>query len=212
VRVGLFGGSFNPIHFGHLRAAEEVREATELDLVYFVPAASPPHKSDAGLAPSDHRLRMVQLATKGNRHFMVSDAEVRRTGPSYTVDTIRHFRATLRAQPALFLMMGSDSFAELETWKDSDEIVRLRSVIVHCRNAAGNVERSPGTLAALQRFGYIWKSGYYVHPSGQTLSFVTTTFLPISASAIRDQLHNQKSARYLVPADVLDYIERHGLY
>jgi nicotinate-nucleotide adenylyltransferase len=212
VRVGLFGGSFNPIHLGHLRAAEEVREAMELDLVYFVPAASPPHKPDAGLAPSDHRLRMVQLATKGNRHFMVSDAEVRRNGPSYTVDTIRHFRSTLRAQPALFLMMGSDSFAELETWKDSAQIAQLCSLIVHSRSPAREAESSPGALAALQRFGYIRKSGYYVHPSGQTLSFVTTTFLPISASAIRDQLHNQKSARYLVPADVLDYIERHGLY
>ena len=91
MRVGLFGGSFNPIHFGHLRAAEEVREAMELDLVYFVPASSPPHKPEAELAPAEHRLQMVRLATKGNRHFMVSDAEVRRAGRSYTVDTMRHF-------------------------------------------------------------------------------------------------------------------------
>jgi len=137
---------------------------------------------------------------------------VRRGGPSYTVDTVRHFRATLRAQPQLFLMIGSDSFAELETWKDADQIVALSSIIVHSRSAGGQGERAPGALAALQRFGYIAKSGYYVHPSGQTLSFVTTTFLPISASAIRETLHNQLSARYLVPADVLDYIERHGLY
>jgi len=212
VRVGLFGGSFNPIHHGHLRAAEEVREAMALDLVYFIPASSPPHKSDTGLAAADHRLRMVQLATKGNRHFMVSDAEVRRSGPSYTVDTIRHFRATLRAQPALFLMMGSDSFAELETWKDSEEIARSCSLVVHSRSTAREAESSPGALAALRRFGYSKNSGYFVHPSGQTLSFVTTTYLPISASAIRDKLQNQQSARYLVPADVLDYIERHGLY
>ena len=98
MRVGLFGGSFNPIHFGHLRAAEEVREALELDLVYFVPAASPPHKSDDGLAPAEHRLQMVRLATKGNRHFMVSDAEIRRAGRSYTIDTVKHFRTTLRHQ------------------------------------------------------------------------------------------------------------------
>ena len=139
MRVGLFGGSFNPIHLGHLRAAEEVREAMELDLVYFIPAASPPHKSPDGLAAPDHRLRMAQLATKGNRHFMVSDAEVRRVG-------------------------------------------------------------------------YIAKAGYYAHPSGQTLNFVTTTYLPISESAIREELQQEKSARYLVPVEVLDYIERHGLY
>src|SRR6202011_1736298 len=77
MRVGLFGGSFNPIHFGHLRAAEEVREMLKLDLVYFVPASSPPHKPEGELAPDEHRLQMVRLATKGNRHFMVSDVEIR---------------------------------------------------------------------------------------------------------------------------------------
>jgi len=212
VRVGLFGGSFNPIHLGHLRAAEEVREAMELDLVYFIPAASPPHKSADGLAAADHRLRMVQLATKGNRHFMVSDAEIRRAGRSYTVETVRHFRGTLRAQAALFLMMGTDSFIELDTWKDADEIIRSCGIIVHSRGAAVDAQGSPAALAALQRFGYIAKSGYYVHPSGQTLNFVSTTFLPISASTIREKLQQQKSVRYLVPADVLDYIQRHALY
>lgn len=212
MRIGLFGGSFNPIHLGHLRAAEEVREAMALDLVYFIPAASPPHKPEAGLAPADHRLRMVQLGTKGNRYFMVSDAEVRRGGRSYTVDTVRHFRTALRAQPSLFLMMGGDSFAELETWKDADEITRLCSVVIHSRDTAEEFEASAQALAALKRFGYIKNSGYYVHPSGQTLSFVTTTYLPISASAIRLKLRNRKSARYLMPTDVLDYIARHSLY
>jgi len=212
VRIGLFVGSFNPIHLGHLRAAEEVREAMELDLVYFIPAASPPHKSADGLAAPDHRLRMAQLATKGNRHFMVSDADARRAGRSCTVETLRHFRATLRAQASLFLMMGSDSFAELDTWKDAEEIIRSGSIIVHSRSATGQGERSPGVLAALQRLGYIAKSGYYLHPSGQTLNFVTTTYLPISTSAIREKLQQEKSARYLAPADVLDYIERHGPY
>jgi nicotinate-nucleotide adenylyltransferase len=212
MRVGLFGGSFNPIHFGHLRAAEEVREAMELDLVYFIPAASPPHKPGGDLAAPDQRLRMVQLATKGNRHFMVSDAEIRRGGRSYTVDTLRHFRTTMRAQTSLFLMMGTDAFAELDTWKDADEIAASSGIIVHSRMEPHDAERSTGALASIQRFGYISNSGYYVHPSGQTLSFVTTTFLPISASTIRQKLQEQKSARYLVPADVLDYIERHGLY
>src|ERR1700687_2099881 len=97
MRVALFGGTFNPIHFGHLRAAEEVREALKLDLLYFVPAASPPHKTESDLAPAEHRLEMTRLATKGNRHFMVSDVEIRRTGRSYTVETVRYFLSTLRA-------------------------------------------------------------------------------------------------------------------
>src|SRR5260370_42646068 len=96
MRVGLFGGSFNPIHLGHLRAAEEVREALQLDLVYFIPAASPPHKPAGDLAPAEHRLAMVRLATKGNRHFMTSDVEIRRAGRSHTIDTVRYFQSTLR--------------------------------------------------------------------------------------------------------------------
>src|SRR5579864_5906291 len=92
MRVGIFGGSFNPIHFGHLRSAEEVREALALDFIYFVPASSPPHKEEGGLAPAEHRLQMVRLGTKGNSHFMISDVEMRRSGHSYTIDTINHFR------------------------------------------------------------------------------------------------------------------------
>ncbi len=91
MRVGLFGGSFNPIHFGHLRAAEEDREALALDLVYFVPAASPPHKPEGDWRRPIIGSQMVRLATKGNRHFMVSEVEMRRIGRSYTIDTVRYF-------------------------------------------------------------------------------------------------------------------------
>jgi nicotinate-nucleotide adenylyltransferase len=212
MRVGLIGGSFNPIHFGHLRAAEEVRQALGLDLVYFVPAASPPHKPADGLAPPEHRLAMVRLATKGNRHFMVSDVEVRRVGRSYTIDTVRHFLTTLRAPSTLFLMMGSDAFAELDTWKDCDELVRLCSVVVHTRPAAGDNGPPLISLAALKRFGYSKHDDHYVHPDGQTLSFVATTIFPISATLIREKLCHHHSVRYLMPGDVVDYIQRHGLY
>jgi nicotinate-nucleotide adenylyltransferase len=212
MRVGLLGGSFNPIHFGHLRAAEEDREAMDLDLVYFIPAASPPHKSEEGLAPPDHRLEMVRLATKGNRHFMVSDIEVRRAGRSYTIDTIRYFQATMRGMPDLYLIMGADQFAELETWKECDEITRLCSIVVHTRPPEGDEGPARVSLAALNRFGYSKHDDHYVHSSGHTLSFVATTFLPISATAIRRKIKARKSVRYLLPSDVVDYIQRHGLY
>ncbi len=211
MRIGLFGGSFNPVHFGHLRAAEEVREILNLDLVYFVPAALPPHKPEDELAPAEHRLHMVRLATKGNRHFMVSDAEVRRTGRSYTIDTVRYFLATLRHQATLFVLVGADQFAEFETWKDCDELVRLCSIAVHTRPWGDELApRAP--LAALDRFGYTEARGQYVNSSGQTLSFVPTAFLPISASQIRRKLQNGESINYLLPADVADYIQRHALY
>lgn len=211
MRVGLFGGSFNPIHHGHLRAAEEVREAMELDLVYFIPAASPPHKTGSDLAPPDHRLRMVQLATKGNRHFMVSDAEIRRAGRSYTIDTAKHFSTTLRHQAQIFILMGSDQFLELETWKDCDELVKLCSIAVHTRLRDGEAAAKV-SLAALNRFGYVKEQDHYVNPGGQTLSFVQTTFFPISATQIRQKIQNNESINYLLPGDVVDYLRRHALY
>jgi nicotinate-nucleotide adenylyltransferase len=183
-----------------------------LDLVYFIPAASPPHKPDGGLAPTDHRLEMVRLATKGNRHFMVSDVEIRRSGRSFTIDTVRHFLTNLRGHSDLFLIMGTDQFNEFETWKECDELVRLCSLVVHTRPPDGEEGRDPVSLAALKRFGYSKGDGHYVHPSGQTLNFVVTTFLPVSASLIRRKLAARHSVRYLLPSDVADYIERHGLY
>ena len=212
MRIGLFGGSFNPIHFGHLRAAEEVREAMALDLVYFIPAAQPPHKPQDRLAPPDHRLHMVQLATKGNRHFMVSDAEIRRGGRSFTVDTVRNFHETTRGRPEFFLLIGMDQFAELETWKDCDELAGLCNIVVHTRYHEGHAPGDKVSLAALNRFGYVKDDDHYVHPSKHTLSFVATTFLPISATLIRDKLARHLSVRYLIPADVTDYVARHGLY
>ncbi len=212
MRIGLFGGSFNPIHFGHLRAAEEVREALALDLVYFIPAGLPPHKPDGRLAPPDHRLHMVQLATKGNRHFMVSDVEIRRGGRSFTIDTVSNFHETARGRPEFFLLLGMDQFAELETWKECDELARSCNIVVHTREQAGAAVPAEVSLAALKRFGYVKKDAHYVHPGGYTLSFVATTLLPISATLIREKLARRQSVRYLLPADVADYIVRHGLY
>ena len=210
MRIALFGGSFNPIHLGHLRAAEEDREAMGLDLVYFVPAASPPHKPPLGLAPAEHRLQMVRLATKGNRYFMVSDVELRRSGNSFTIDTVRYFRSTMRAQPELFLIMGGDQFSELDTWKEADEIARLCNIIVHTRLSDKPETGLP--IAILNRFGYTENNNLYVHPSGHTLNFLPTILFPISATRIRQKLAVGESIRYLVPTDVGDYIERHALY
>jgi len=212
MRVGLFGGSFNPIHFGHLRAAEEVREALNLDLIYFIPAASPPHKVEGELAPAEHRLQMVRLGTKGNRHFMVSDVEIRRIGRSYTIDTVRFFLSTLRQPATLYLMIGADQFAELETWKDSAELASLCNLVVHSRPREADSSPPRVSLAALSRLGYTRTSDHYVHSSGQTLSFLSTTYIPVSATAVRQLIPQGKSARYLVPGDVIDYIERHSVY
>lgn len=212
MRVGLYGGSFNPIHFGHLRAAEEDREIMRLDLLYFIPAASPPHKQVGDLAPADQRLNMVRLATKGNRHFMVSDTEIRRPGRSYTIDTVRHFKTTMRAPADLHLIMGTDQFNELDTWKQSDELVKLCHIVVHTRPGEENREAPKSSLATVRHFGYGREGDHYVHSGGQTLYFITTTFLPISATMIRRKIAAHESIRYLLPDDVADYIRGHGVY
>lgn len=211
MRVGLYGGSFNPIHFGHLRAAEEDRETLGLDLLYFIPAASPPHKPSGDLAPGEQRLNMVRLATKGNRYFMVSDAEIRRPGPSYTIDTVKHFQKSLRVPAELHLIMGTDQFDELASWKECDELVGLCNIAVHTRPEE-STQRLQGSLATLRHFGYVRKSDHYTHAGGHTLSFITTTFLPISATMIRRKITARESVRYLLPDDVADYIRRHKVY
>jgi nicotinate-nucleotide adenylyltransferase len=212
MRIGLFGGSFNPIHLGHLRAAEEDREALALDLIYFIPAAMPPHKPHGGLAPAEHRLQMVRLATAGNRYFMVSDVEIRRPGQSYTVDTVRHFLTALTGPAELNLIMGADQFAELATWKEANELVRLCNLAVHKRHAGAGEVETPIPLATINYFGYSRAQDYYVHPSGHTLTFVATTFLPISATLVRQHIVARKSVRYLVADGVAEYIQQHALY
>jgi nicotinate-nucleotide adenylyltransferase len=212
MRVGLYGGSFNPIHFGHLRAAEEDREVLGLDLLYFIPAASPPHKQAGDLALAEQRLSMVRLATKGNRHFMVSDVEIRRPGPSYTIDTVRHFKTTMRAPVDLHLIMGADQFSELETWKESEELVRQCNLVVHTRPAEAGIKTSQSSLATVRHFGYVREDDHYVHPGGFTLAFITTTFLPVSATLIRHKIAANESVRYLLPDDVSEYIRRHKIY
>jgi nicotinate-nucleotide adenylyltransferase len=212
MRVGLFGGTFNPIHLGHLRAAEEDREALGLDLIYFIPAAAPPHKPHDGLASAEHRLQMVRSATRGNRHFMVSEAEIRRSGPSYTIDTIRYFLSSMGGQQDFYLIMGFDQFAELTTWREANELVNLCNLAVHTRKAEGGEAAGPTSLAPIEQFGYTRIDNRYVHPSGHTLSLIATTFLPISATLVRRKMLARESIRYLVPDEVADYIERHALY
>jgi len=211
MRVGLYGGSFNPIHFGHLRAAEEDREMLGLDLLYFIPAASPPHKPLDDLAPAEQRLSMVRLATKGNRHFMVSDAEIRRAGRSYTIDTVKHFQKSLRVPAELHLIMGTDQFDELASWKQSAELVGLCNIVVHTRPDA-DARHMRGSLATIKHFGYVREEEHYAHAGGHTLSFINTTYLPISATMIRRKIASRESVRYLLPDDVIEYISRHKVY
>jgi len=137
MRIGIFGGTFNPIHCGHLRSAEYVREAFSLDRVYFVPAARPPHKSREEIVSAEHRLRMVELAVADNPCFAASSIELERAGPSYSIDTIRYFLSTLRPA-ALAFIVGIDAFRELSSWKEYETIPALCDIVVTSRPGEEN--------------------------------------------------------------------------
>ena len=122
MRVGLFGGTFNPVHWGHLRAAEEIRVMFDLTQVIFIPTNIPPHKGSEEVIPAHHRLRMLDLAVEGNPYFFTSDVELKRPGKSYSIETISHFKHTFGEGLALFFILGIDAFLEITSWKNYQEL------------------------------------------------------------------------------------------
>jgi nicotinate-nucleotide adenylyltransferase len=213
MKIGLFGGTFDPIHWGHLRSAEEVSETFGLDRVYFVPAAMPPHKRGQTTTPARDRLQMVRLAVAKNPKFSVSTAEIARAGVSYSIDTIREFAANLDQSDSLYFIIGLDAFREIRTWKDFAGIFPLCNFIVTSR--PGSKEKDPlrGTGVAVKKlFCYDFKRKNYRHESGMRVYFNELTDIAISASEIRALVKEGKSIRYLVPSEVEKYIKQRGLY
>jgi nicotinate-nucleotide adenylyltransferase len=212
LRIGIFGGTFNPIHLGHLRSAEEVREQQQLDRVLFVPSAQPPHKREDGLAPAVHRLAMVKLAIAGNRSFRVSTIEVERRGRSYSVDTLRALRERLPGAQFAFII-GVDAYREIATWKDYESIFTLCDIIVTSRPpVVAASTRAALPVAVRRQFCYRISTRELEHRTGNRIIFQRISDLDISASAIRQRLSRHLSIRYLVPSAVERYIAQHGLY
>jgi nicotinate-nucleotide adenylyltransferase len=211
-RIGLFGGTFNPIHLGHLRGAEEIRESFRLEQVIFIPAAIPPHKIVEGVVDPRPRLEMVKLATLTNPFFSVSDVELERSGTSYSVETLRCFHER-HPDFLFFFILGMDAFAEIETWKEYQNLFSLCNFIVMARPGSVRVSLSsqiPEALAPLLR--YDPEGRFWFHESGHTLHFKEIPFLDISSTRIRELIEKGKSVKYLVPPDVEAYIQTHGLY
>lgn len=212
-RLGLFGGTFDPIHLGHLRSAEEVREAFSLDRVLFIPALLQPHKGGSTPAPARDRLRMAELAVAKNPALKVSAIELRRPGKSYSVDTLRHF-AALRPRAELYFILGWDAFLAVHRWKDFEDVFFLSHFIVTSRPGypgALALRRLPVVVRRL--FCYDRKKHAYRHRSaGNCLFFHPITGIAISASDIRKRVREGKSIRYLVPREVELYIKARHLY
>lgn len=212
--IGIFGGTFDPIHFGHLRLAQEAVSALGLQQVQFIPAGEPWQRG-APRAPASQRLEMVKLACASNPQFMVDDREIRRHGPSYTVDTLTELRTELGSDRPLCLLLGADAFLGLVTWHRWQDIFCLAHCAVAHRPGfaqsswAGNMP--PALQQALAERQTTDPSALTKTPAGQILIYPLTP-LEISASHIRTELQQGKSPRYLVPDTVLDYISQNKLY
>jgi len=213
MKLGIFGGTFDPIHWGHLRSAEEVSETFGLDRVYFIPASIPPHKRGQTRTPARDRLNMVRLAVARNPRFAVSTVELARPGVSYSIDTIRSFAKNLQKGDSLHFIIGLDAFREIGTWKDFREIFSLCNFVVTSRPGSKENDPLKGTGVAVKKlFCYDFKKRNYRHESGTRINFIELTDIAISASEIRGLVKQRKSIRYLVPSSVERYIKRRGLY
>ncbi|NIM98954.1 MAG: nicotinate-nucleotide adenylyltransferase [candidate division Zixibacteria bacterium] len=190
-RIGILGGTFDPIHMGHLVLAEQVKEKLKLDQVIFIPCFSPPHKTRKKLSSAKHRFQMTKLGLKGNRSFTVSNIELKRRGLSYTVDTLRKLNDGYpRSQ--IYFLTGSDVVDELNTWKEPEEIYKLAKVVIATR---------PG-------FDEFDPENHFVKKS----IMVEITGLQISSSEIRKKVEKRRSIKYLVPLKVEEYIRKEKLY
>lgn len=214
--LGLLGGTFDPIHFGHLRLAEEAREALGLGELRLMPAGRPPHRGEPGSTPED-RLAMARLAAAGNPALCVDDAEVRAQQKSYTVLTLERLRAEVGPQRPLVLILGADAFEGLPGWHRWIELFDLAHIAVANRPGyAPHGRRWPATLspeldAACRDRHTADAAALRLSPAGRVIPFDMTP-LAISASLIRDLVRNGHSVRYLLPDSVLDYIAAHHLY
>lgn len=212
MHVAVFGGSFNPIHFGHLRIAEEVRQGLGPDKVIFMPAATPPHKPDEKQASAKDRLAMVRLAIADNPGFEASDMEMMRGGLSFTIDTVRELKKDKQGLK-ISLILGDDSFNGISTWCEYEALLETAHFIVVPRPGYGAKkigEALPVELA--RKFWYDADSGSYRNSFGTSVTYFDTTLMAVSSSGIREMIRQGGSARYLLPEKVIEYIVENGLY
>lgn len=191
MKIGLFGGTFNPPHVGHLIVAEAVRDELDLEKIYFIPSFISPHKQSGEDDLSDHRLTMVALAVKDNPHFEALGVEIERKNISYTVDTLEELH---KKEPhnSFFLLIGMDNYVNFHTWKNVDRIFELSSLVVMNR---------PNVTPALNP-----------NLHSKKVCFASVPNIELSSSELRERIIRGESIKHQVPDPVLDYIQTHGLY
>lgn len=194
IKLGILGGTFNPVHLGHLRLAEAVHKKFLLDKIVFIPTNIPPHKSVACDVGSEHRLNMVKIAIRENESFIWDDIEINRGGNSYTVDTIDYIYENYRFDGRPFFILGSDLVPELNTWKDVHRLAQRVHFIILMRDNYPIVSKLSDDIIGLN------------------YSIFKDRKIEITSSEIRERLRVQRSVQYLVPKGVLNYIIEKGLY
>lgn len=220
MRIGLFGGTFNPIHYGHLRVALEVKEGFPLDECYMIPSAVPPHKRGRDVTGATDRLEMIRRAIDGFPGYTLCDVELQRSGPSYTIDTVVHLKNNLPKNTELFLLLGLDAFLEIDTWKDYRRLLQELPFIVMTRPAprtdrfvepARRVEEYLHNQISVD-YDCTRSPACFTHQQLQTVFTFEVTLMDISSSVIRELIRQGRSIRYLVPESVQAYIRDKGMY
>ena len=192
MKIAIMGGTFNPIHYGHLISAEEVYDGLGFDFVIFVPSARPPHKDNRDIIDPQHRYMMTVLATEDNPHFRVSRIELDRTGPSYAIETIRQFQAEYGDKSEIAWIIGADSLIEFTIWKDFDKLLNLCRFIATTRPNY-DFSKAPANVC-------------------KCVELFEITAVDISATKIRQRIREGRTIKYLVPKKVEEYIYQHNLY
>jgi len=213
MKWGLLGGTFDPIHMGHLRCAEEIREIFDLNRIIFIPASRPPHKLDKEITSFYHREQMVRLAIEGNPSFSFSDVENQRAGKSYSIETVKYFQDKYLKSIEVYFIIGQDAFQAIQTWKDWKKLLLLCNFAILTRPGYENLGLSgilPEDFTA--QFVYDEAEEGYRGPSGHMIYVRQVTFLDISSSDIRARIGQGKSVTYLIPDSVRHYIQKNNLY
>ncbi|MBT9131609.1 nicotinate-nucleotide adenylyltransferase [candidate division NPL-UPA2 bacterium Unc8] len=192
MRIGIMGGTFNPIHYGHLVVAAEAGDQFKLDNIVFIPSGTPPHKDSSDIAPAKARYEMTRLATRSNPLFSISSLEIERGGKSYSVETVERLLAAYGKEAQIYFIVGVDSMLEIESWKNVDELLKLCEFIVALRPGFNVEEINP----AVRKRSHIMK----------------IPEIGISATDVRKRIKEGKSIRYLVTLEVEEYIRRYSLY
>jgi len=211
ILIGMMGGTFDPIHFGHLRMAQEISDRLELSRVHFIPSATPPHKTQTSVS-AGHRAAMVNLAIADNAKFKLDLRELQREGPSYSIDTLDSLRTELGNDVSICLLLGSDAFVGLNTWHRWNELLNYCHIILVQRPHTKIQDALPSELQILLQNHYTEHVADLGLASAGHITMQAITALDISATAIREEIKHGRSLRYLMPESVISYIQTNQLY